>query len=60
MSPGYTAYQIGVSPEEVMSSFVRGKIPLLQVGGAVGLGLGTLSTLPGIRPSDDEGRPSQF
>ena len=56
----YTAYQMGVSPEEVLSAYVRGKIPLLQVGGAVGLGLGTLSTLSGTPPSDGDKRPSIF
>ena len=55
----YTAYQMGTTPEEVLSAFVKGKIPLLQFGGAT-LGLGTLSSLADYGRPDAAEPPDRF
>lgn len=41
----YTAERMKATPEEVLSKFVRGEIPLLQFGGAAALGAGSMLEL---------------
>jgi hypothetical protein len=55
----YTAYQMGTTPEKVLQAYVRGKIPLLELGaGAAGISM--LPNLSELVSSGDEKQREKF